>query len=80
MQQEINKTQQPAQSPTAEQPQSPQNANSGFEAQETMQGDGVAQPQENSADAPIMEKGGEVKQSDGLDWGLVFTFFNFKDE
>jgi hypothetical protein len=57
----------------------------GFEAQETMQGDGVGQPQETpetppqATEAPVMEDGGVVN-NDGLDWGLVFTFFNFRDE
>jgi hypothetical protein len=32
------------------------------------------------AEAPVMEQGGEVKQDEGLDWGLVFTFFDFRDE
>ena len=71
------------------QPQAQQGGSgSGFEAQETMQGDGVAQapveaPVEappQPAEAPVMEQGGEVKQDEGLDWGLVFTFFNFRDE
>lgn len=59
----------------------------GFEAQETMQGDGVAQPSQQTpetppqpTDAPVMEDGGVVNNNEGLDWGLVFTFFNFKDE
>jgi hypothetical protein len=59
----------------------------GFEAQETMQGDGgVAQPPQETpetppqaTEAPVMEDGGVVN-NDGLDWGLVFTFFNFRDE
>lgn len=74
------------------QPQAQQMPNGGgtqgFEAQETMQGEvGVAQPSQQTpetppqpTDAPIMEQGGEVKQDEGLDWGLVFTFFNFRDE
>lgn len=60
----------------------------GFESQETMQGEvGVAQPQQETPEtppqptnAPIMEQGGEVNKDGGLDWGLVFTFFNFRDE
>lgn len=59
----------------------------GFEAQETMQGDGVAQPSQQTpetppqpTDAPVMEDGGVVNNNEGLDWGLVFTFFNFRDE
>lgn len=63
-------------------PQQMANGGGNFEAQETMQGDGVAQTPETTpaptTDAPIMEEGGEVS-SDGLDWGLVFTFFNFTD-
>ena len=76
----------PIAEPVAQQAPPQQMANGGgnFEAQETMQGDGVAQTPETpptptaTADAPIMEDGGEVK-SDGLDWGLVYTFFNFTD-
>ena len=73
------------QTQTQPQPQAQQGGSgSGFEAQETMQGDGVAQaPVEappQPAEAPVMEQGGEVKQDEGLDWGLVFTFFNFRDE
>lgn len=87
----MNQPQPQAQPQPQSQPQpQPQMANGGetnqgFEAQETMQGDGVAQPQQTTetpqqpTETPIMEEGGEVKQ-DGLDWGLVFTFFNFKDE
>jgi hypothetical protein len=71
---------------TQTQPQAQQGGSgSGFEAQETMQGDGVAQaPVEappQPAEAPVMEEGGEVAdKKDGLDWGLVFTFFDFRDE
>jgi hypothetical protein len=74
---------------TQPQPQAQQGGSgSGFEAQETMQGDGVAQapveaPVEappQPAEAPVMEQGGEVEHKDGLDWGLVFTFFDFRDE
>jgi hypothetical protein len=75
---------------TQPQPQAQQGGSgSGFEAQETMQGDGVAQapveaPVEappQPAEAPVMEEGGEVAdKKDGLDWGLVFTFFDFRDE
>ena len=81
--------QQPQAQPTQPQPQAQQGGSgSGFEAQETMQGDGVAQapveaPVETTpqpAEAPVMEQGGEVEHKDGLDWGLVFTFFDFRDE
>lgn len=76
----------PIAEPVAQQAPPQQMANGGgnFEAQETMQGDDVAQTPETpptttaTADAPIMEDGGEVK-SDGLDWGLVFTFLYFSD-
>ena len=80
------------QAPQAQpQPQSQPMANGGgtqgFEAQETMQGDGVAQPSQvtpetppQTTDAPVMEDGGVVNKNEGLDWGLVFTFFNFRDE
>jgi hypothetical protein len=64
-----------------------QNANgvgtTGFEAQETMQGDGVGQPTDapNPADASTMGEGGEVSTgSDDLDWGMVFTFFKISNE
>jgi hypothetical protein len=83
-----NQQQAPQAQPQA-QPMSQPMANggaTGFEAQETMQGDGgVAQPQETpetppqATEAPLMEDGGVVN-NDGLDWGLVFTFFNFRDE
>ena len=55
----------------------------GFEAQETMQGDGVSQATDvpNPADASTMAEGGEVSNgSDDLDWGLVFTFFKITNE
>ena len=82
------------QAPQAQpQPQAQPMANGGgtqgFEAQETMQGDGsgVAQPSQvtpetppQPTDAPVMEDGGVVNNNEGLDWGLVFTFFNFRDE
>ena len=85
------------QAPQAQpQPQAQPMANGGgtqgFEAQETMQGDGsdgsgVAQPSQvtpetppQTTDAPVMEDGGVVNNNEGLDWGLVFTFFNFRDE
>ena len=81
------------QAPQQQAPQAPQqmangDGTQGFDPQETMQGEGgVAQPQQEttetptqSTDAPVMEQGGEVKQDEGLDWGLVFTFFNFRDE
>lgn len=82
---EVQQPQPQAQAQAQPQPQ-PQQASSGgtFEAQETMQGDGVAQaPVETPpqpAEAPVMEEGGEVAHKDGLDWGLVFTFFDFRDE
>lgn len=83
---EVQQPQAQAQAQAQPQPQ-PQQASSGgtFEAQETMQGDGVAQaPVETPpqpAETPVMEEGGEVEQKqDGLDWGLVFTFFDFRDE
>lgn len=67
-------------------PQMANGGGAGFEPQETMQGDGVGQPQVTNetppqpVETPIMEEGGEVSMNDGLDWGLVFTFFNFRDE
>lgn len=81
--QQAQQQQAPIAEPLAQQAPPQQMANGGgnFEAQETMQGDGVAQTPETpptaTADTPIMEDGGEVKN--GLDWGLVFTFFNFTD-
>jgi hypothetical protein len=59
------------------------NGGAGLEAQETMQGDGVAQTTDapNPADASTMAEGGEVSNaSDDLDWGMVFTFFKFSNE
>jgi hypothetical protein len=59
------------------------NGGAGFEAQETMQGDGVAQTTDapNPADASTMAEGGEVSNgSDDLDWGMVFTFFKISNE
>jgi len=66
-------------------PQMVNGGGAGFEPQETMQGDGVGQPQVTNetppqpVETPIMEEGGQVMK-EGLDWGLVFTFFNFRDE
>jgi hypothetical protein len=57
--------------------------NEGFEAQETMQGDGVSQGTDspNPADASTMAEGGGVSNgSDDLDWGMVFTFFKITNE
>jgi len=56
---------------------------SGFEPQENMQGDEVAQSTDstNPADDSMMSNGGEVSNgSDDLDWGMVFTFFKITNE
>jgi len=55
----------------------------GFEPQETMQGDEVANPADVNGATPdtTMADGGEVSNgSDDLDWGMVFTFFKITNE